>query len=233
MAKRGGSNHYVRLRSPRNLPVVSRKGQRWLLAPNPGPHGKEESVSAGVLLRDVLHMAEDMREAKKILNEGNFEIDGKKIHNIRFPVGLMDIIGVPKKKLTMRVQLQDGRLFPKEISHAAAKLKLCKVIGKKSVAGGKIALATHDGRTLVADNDVKVGATIRMEIPKFKLKDVLPLSPGVKCLVTEGTHAGTVAVLEKIIERTGSMDSEAQLKAGATSFVTVTKYLFVVDEEFA
>src|SRR5438105_1812911 len=65
------------------------------------------------------------------------------------------------------------------------------------------------------------------------LRDQLQLAPGVRCLVTEGKHAGETATLEKIIERVGSMDSEAQLKSGKESFITVTKYLFVVDDEFA
>jgi small subunit ribosomal protein S4e len=233
MAKRGGSNHYVRLRAPRKLPIAGRKGIKWLLAPSPGRHGKENSISAGVLLRDVLSIASDLKEAKRILNEGNFEIDGKKVRDVRASVGLMDIISLPKKGKSYRMQMVSGRIEPKQIKADEAKFKLCKVVGKKTVPGGKIAVSMHDGRTLLADNNIKVGATLKMALPKFTLKEMLPLSSGVKCLVTEGNHAGEIAILEKIIERTGSMDSEAQLKSGSASFITVTKYLFVVDSDFA
>ncbi len=233
MAKRGGSNHYVRLRLPRNLPLSDRKGgSKWLLAPSPGRHKKEQSVSVGVLLRDVLGFASDLKEAKRVLNEGSVLLDGKPAKDVRASVGMMDIISIPKKGKAYRMQIVNGRIAPKEISAGAAKLKLCKVVGKQSVKGGKTTVSMHDGRTMAADNNVKVGATLRMELPQFKLKDMLPLAPGGKCLVMRGKHAGEIAVLEKIIERTGSLGSEAQLRSGKEPFITVTKYLFVVDNEF-
>lgn len=234
MAKRGGSKHYVRLTLPRNLPLSNRKGDRWLLAPMPGRHRKNQSVSAGVLLRDVLGIAMDLKEAKRIVRDRELSVDGKPIKDIRAAIGIMDIVAIPKKNRAWRMQIMpSGKIAPKEIKAPEGKLKLCKVIGKRSVTGGKTEITMHDGRALLADNNVKVGATLRMALPEFKMKDMLPLQAGAKCLVTEGAHAGQIAVLEKIISRTGSMDSEAVLKSGDGQFVTVTKYLFVVDGEFA
>ena len=54
MSKKGGSNHFVRMRANKNTGVVSRKKIKWLLAPEPGTHKKLESISTGVLLRDVI-----------------------------------------------------------------------------------------------------------------------------------------------------------------------------------
>lgn len=233
MAKRGGSHHFVRLTASRKLPIVGRKTVKWMLAPMPGTHPKKMSFSAGVLLRDVLGIARDMKEVKRMLAEGSVLVDGKKIHEPKFSIGLMDIVELPKAGKAYRLQIDGTKLAPKEIKAKDAKIKLCKVVSKRTVEGGKIAVGLHDGRTLLADNNVRVGATLRMSIPDFKVKDMLPFEPGVKCLVTDGTHAGENAVLEKIIERVGSMDSEAQVRSGKESFITVTKYLFVVDNEFA
>ncbi len=232
MAKRGGSRHYRRLRVPTTLPVEGRKRIHWLLSPNPGPHPKAQAISLGSLLRDQLALGVDLREIKRLLNAGHIKVDGKTVREARYSIGLMDIIEAPKASKVWRMQIVGGRLMPKEVDAGAAKYKLCKVVGKQTIPGGKITVSTHDGRTLQADNAVKVGATLKMSLPAFKLSGQMPMAPGVRCLVTEGKHAGETAILEKIIERVGSMDSEAQLKSGAESFITVTKYLFIVDDEF-
>jgi len=232
MAKRGGSRHFIRITAPRSLPIVGRKSVRWMLSPNPGGHKRDESVSLGVLLRDVMGIADDMKEVKRLLVGKTVHVDGKAVFEPRYSVGLMDIVELPKIGKAYRMQIVDGKLAPKEIKAAEAKAKLCKVTSKKTVAGKKFAIGTHDGRTIIADNNVLVGATLKMSVPEFKLKEQLPLASGAKCLVIDGTHAGEMAVLEKVIERTGSMDSEAKVKAGKAEFVTLTKYLFVVDNEF-
>lgn len=233
MAKRGGSKHTRRITLTRSVPVFGRKRITWTMTASPGPHAKKTSVPLGVLLRDELHMAVNTREAKKILNTNQVMVDGKPVKNERRPIGLMDIVEIPKAGKIWRMQILHGRLAAKEVSAAVAKVKLCKVINKSTVKGGKISITMHDGRNLLADNNVKMGATIRMSVPEFKMMGMLPLSPGVRCLVISGKHAGEIAVLEKIIERIGSMDPEAQLKSGNESFVTVMKYLFAVDNEFA
>ena len=93
-------------------------------------------------------------------------------------------------------------------------------------------IAFHDGRTYLGDKNVKTGDTCVFSIPEFKLAGHLKFAPGSRCLVTEGKHIGEVAVLSKIIARPGSHDSEALLAGPSGEFVTVAKYLFVVDEKF-
>lgn len=232
MAKQGGSHHTRRITLTSHAPTIGRKRIYWSLTSRPGPHAKNRSMPLGVLLRDVLPMGGDLREVKRILNAGMVKLDGKTARDVRRPVGLMDLLEIPKTGKAWRIQISSGRLQPKEIGAAQAKIKLCKVVGKRTVRGGKIAVSTHDGRTLLADNSIKVGSTLRLSMPDAKLAGMLPLAAGVRCLVMDGQHAGEIAQLEKIIERVGSMDSEAQLKVGSHPFVTVTKYLFVVDEEY-
>lgn len=234
MAKRGGTHHSKRLTTPMSVPVIGRKHIQWMLTVRPGPHPKSMGIALGSLLRDVLDMGEDLREIKRALNAGSVKIDGHVVRDARRPVGLMDVIELPKAGKAWRIQIDSaGRLAPKEIDSKMAAHKLAKVVGKSTIRGNKVQVALHDGRTLLADNAVKVGATLRMSVPAFKIEGQLPLQPGVRCLITSGKHAGEVASLEKIVERIGSMGSEASLKAGGESFITVTKYLFVVDDEFA
>ncbi len=233
MAKRGGSRHYKRLTVPVNIPVIGRKHIQWLLSPKPGPHARGQSMALGVLLRDVLKVGDDLREVKKAITAGSIKVDSKVIRDVHRPIGLMDIIEIPKMGKTWRMQIIGGRLMPKEIEGSLAKHKLCKVVGKTTMKGKQVQISLHDGRTMKADDSVKMGATLRMSMPSFKLEQQLPLAPGVRCLITSGKHAGEIATMESIIERVGSMDSESRMRSGNESFITVTKYLFVVDDQFA
>ncbi len=233
MAKRGGSRHYKRLTVPTSLPVVGRKHIHWLLSPKPGPHPRNSALALGVLLRDSLHVGVDLREVKKSVVTGSIKVDGKIVRDIRRPIGLMDIIEIPKMGKTWRMQIAGGRLSPKEIEGALAKHKLCKVTGKRTITGKQVQITLHDGRTMKADDSVKMGATLALSVPAFKIEKQLAMAPGVRCLITKGKHAGEIAVLENVIERVGSMDSEAKMKSGGENFITVTKYLFVVDDQFA
>ena len=221
------------MRAQKRVGVIQRKAVKWLLAPAPGPHAKRESVSAGVLLRDVIGRAQTLREVKKLLNSGSFLVDGKKIKDPKFPVGLMDIVSEPVEGKSYRMSLSGPNLVPKAVAPEAAGRKYLRVVRKHTVKGGKTNLTFHDGRNYLGDKHVMTGDTCVFSLPDFKLSSHIKLAPGVTCLVVEGRHRGEVARLEKIIERPGSHASEALLKGSSGEFVTVAKYLFAVDAAFA
>jgi len=220
------------MRAQKRLGVVGRKKIKWLLAPMPGTHKKSESVSAGVLLRDVLSHVSNLHEAKKVLHTGNFLVDGKKVHEPKFPIGIMDIISEPAEKKSYRMVLSGERLTPKEVSGEAAARKYLKVTGKTIVKGNKIQVSFHDGRTYLGDKNISTGDTCVFSVPELKLLSHIKFAPGASCLVTHGKHIGETAKLEKIIERPGSHETEAQLAGTSGNFVTLVKYLFVIDEKY-
>jgi ribosomal protein S4E len=79
---------------------------------------------------------------------------------------------------------------------------------------------------------VHVGDSIIVSLPKAELKAHLKRDKGSRCLVVEGKHAGSIVKLKEIIERKGGKPYEALVQNKAEEFVTVAKYLFVVDEAF-
>lgn len=232
MSKKGGSRHFVRMRAAKELGVIERKRVKWLLSSAPGPHKKGESISAGVLLRDVLGRAQSMREAKKILASGNLVVDGKRISDIAFPIGLMDIVSEPADKKAYRMSLDGARLSPMEIKGEKAGRKYLKVTGKHTVALGKTCVTFHDGRNLLADKHIMTGDTCVLTVPGNKLLAHIKLAPGASCIVVKGKHRGETAKLEKLIERSGSHDTEAVLSGPSGEFVTVAKYLFAIDADY-
>jgi len=230
MAKRGGSPHMKRLASPRYTPVA-RKGFVWLAKPMPGPHPANESVSILSLLRDILKVADNAREARRIIREGEILVDGRKVKRDRFPVGLMDIVSVPKMNKFYRVIVDSqARMKLAEIDEKEAKVKFCRVNKKETIEGKQTQIGLHDGRSMIYAENVHVGDTVKLAVPDQKIVGIMPLGEKAKCLVTSGRHAGKVATIQKMHPRRSRRDAEATLAAEDGEFSTVKKYLFVVGD---
>lgn len=233
MSKRGSTKHLKRIAAPKAVPIEDKKESRWMMRPIAGTHPKKKSIPIGVLLRDVLNVVNTSVEAKRILSKRMVLVDGKVRTEIKSVVGLMDVVSIPKINKHYRLVVDwKGRIVPMEITPNEATHKLLKIVGKTTVPGGKISVSLHDGRNLLADNHLKVGDTILVSLPKVTMKTHLKSHKGATCLVSEGKHAGAIVKLKDIIVRKGSKPSEAVVENKNGEFITVAKYLFVVDDKF-
>jgi ribosomal protein S4E len=125
-----------------------------------------------------------------------------------------------------------GRLVPHEIGKDEAAHKILRVVRKHTIPGGKMSVTFHDGRNMLSDNHIHVGDSVIVSLPKVAMKSHLKRDKGARCLIMEGKHAGMIVKLKEIIERKGGKPSEALVQDKSEEFVTVAKYLFVVDEAF-
>lgn len=233
MAKRGGTKHLKRIASAKAVPIKDKKASTWMTKAAPGPHPAKHAIPLGVLVRDVLGIALTLREVRRILAGRMLEVDGRVRTDEKFPVGLMDVVSFPKSGKHYRIMIDEkGRLIPHEVGKNEAGSKILRVVKKHTVPGGKINITLHDGRNMLADNHVHVGDSVVVSLPKAELKTHLKRDKGSRCLVVEGKHAGRIVKLKEIIERKGGKPPEAVVQNKAEEFVTVAKYLFVVDEAF-
>ncbi len=234
MASHGKARHTKRLAASRATPI-KRKGHLYLKGTSAGRHDKSHSMPALVLLRDALEIATDKREAKRILSDGRVLVDGKKITDVGFPIGLMDVISIPVSSKNYRIVLSKGKLTAKEIPASEAKEKLCRIIGKKIVKGGGMQLQFHDGRSALIEREedtFKLGDTVKIAIPKQKIAGIIKMQKGSRCYIFNGRHAGEMAELQELLERAGSAATEARMHGAAGDFITRKGYVFVVDDNF-
>lgn len=234
MAGHGKRRHLKRQNVP-TITRLARKGLWWVKKPIPGKHSISTSIPLVLMLRERLSLAETARQAKKLLTKSEVLIDGAKARFLGTPVGLMDVVALPKIGKQYRVIVSKGGLSFVDADPENAGVKYCRVIGKTSLKKGKVQLNLHDSRNLIVEKEedrFKVGDTILLSIPKQAIKGMLKMEKGAKCLVFKGKHAGTVAVLEEILERAGSKAAEARLNAGGVAFITLKDYLIVVDDKF-
>lgn len=193
MGKKGPSRHLKRYAVPQTL-KLPRKRLPWAIKPAPGPHPADKSIPLGTLVKEYLNLTEKLKETKRVLAGRKVMVDGKVRTDLKFPVGLMDVVSIVPLNTHYRISVdRNGRLVPIQIRDSDASFKLCKVVGKHVVKGGRIQLAFHDGRTVVGDfGDYRRGDTVRLSIPEPKVLERIPFERGVWALITGGKNVGRV-----------------------------------------
>ena len=108
------SSHIKRLMMPRSWPLP-RKTTVWVQKPDPCGHSIEKCMPMGMILRDVLGVAHNRREAKKILHSRQIMVDGKIETAIGRGVGLMDVLTVGENNFRCILDI-NGKLRYRPIS---------------------------------------------------------------------------------------------------------------------
>lgn len=228
MANMGSRKHLKRYKAPKSWPIHP-KEDTWTVKPSAGPHSIEDALPLTLIIRDILGLADNSREAKRIINSGNVIIDGNVVKDYKFPVGFMDVIEIPKTGESYRVLLDNkGRLQLKEIDNADS--KLCKIVNKTTIKGGKIQLNLHDGKNIIVDEtELNVGDVISISAPEQDIKESLPLKVGATVLVTGGKHTGELGKVSEIIINKSSNPNTIVIENSAKDeFLTLKDYAFVV-----
>ena len=234
MTNHGSSRHINRLAKSRAIPMP-KKGAKWLIKASPGAHSKDESIPLQVLIRDVLHLAEDAREARRIIRTGEVLVDGKVRKKNDFAVGLMDVVVIPKAKKNYQIYRIGETLQPVEISDESAKKKSCRIVNKTVVKGNKVQLNLHDGKNILIEKEedrFRVGDTIIVTIPKYEIDHFIKLEKGTPCYVFKGKHAGAVGILDDVMEMPRGTPADAKLKHEGEELITRKEYLLAVTKDF-
>ncbi len=225
------SDHMKRLAAPRSWPI-KKKSSTWVTKPSPGAHSAESSTSAIVIIRDVIGICDTAREAKRIVGNREVLVGGVPVKDPRMPIGLMDVVSVPKLDKHYRILLTNkGKLTAIEIDEDQSAWTLCRVEGKSLVKGGKFQINLSGGRNVLLDkNDYKTGDTVKINYADNKIMDHYALEEGAKALIIEGTHAGKTATVADYTVTKGSGANMIVFESGAE---TVKKNVFVIGGETA
>lgn len=217
-------SYLKRYAAPRSWTLL-RKENAYIVNPAPGAHPKERSVPLSLLLKQLGH-ASTTKEARLIMRKSLVLVDGRRITDHHFSVGLMDIVSLVGANEHYRVLIDDkARITLHKITEKETKSKPCRVLGKRVVKGGKLQLNVSGGRNILTDNkDIKTGDTVIIGLPKQTVTDTLTLEKGATILLTAGRHAGTVGTVEEINEK------RIRYRVGDTSEQTLTDYAFVIPE---
>ena len=238
MAKQGGSKHLRRLAAPRTW-KIKRKSVFgvWTIKPIPGPHPKEYSIPLGILVRDYLGLAKNMREARKIISRGEILIDLVPRKNYKFPVGILDTISIPKQDWYFRVIYDRlGRISLLEIKEEETKIKPLYVVRKGLVKGNRVQITTHDGRNFLFNreehNKVYTGYSIVYNLESKEIIDIIERGVGVCAFLIRGAHRGAVGKIKEIRELPGMADNLVKVESlDGREFETIEDYVMPIGRE--
>jgi small subunit ribosomal protein S4e len=187
------------------------------------------AIPIGIITRDYLSLCDTQREVKRILSNGEIYVDGVVRKSYKFPVGLMDVISIPKMKKHYRV-LYDrrGKIALVSISSNDAAWKLRRVEKKSIVKGKKTQLNFHDGNNMIIKKDIyKTGDVLKIKFEDSSIIESFSRENGTISLITGGSHVGELATIEKIEVIASSSNNLAKMK-GEHSFSTIEPYVFPV-----
>jgi small subunit ribosomal protein S4e len=218
-------NHLKRISSPRTW-ILDRKFTTFTVRPNAGGHSFENGLALGFVLRDMLGLAKSMTEVKKLLNNNEILVDGKRRKDHRYIIGLFDTLKLGSLNKFYRLTFDNkGRIILIEIDEKESTLKVCKIVGKSLVKKGKIQYHLHDGKNILSDVEAKVGDSFLLTLPTLEIKSTLPFEKGAIIFLTKGRHAGDVGKLEDV------RGDEVIYSHNKKKIETLKNYVFVLGKE--
>ncbi len=220
------SKSMKRLTAPRSWPVPRKTG-RWITKPSPGPHPIKKSMPIITVVRDMLRVCDTAGEGKHIIGNREILVDGRPVRGHKLPVGLMDVISLPKLDKNYRMLLdRKGKFRLVHVGEGEETWKLCRIENKTTVRGGMIQLNLHDGRNIIVKkNKYKTGDVLRVEVPSQKVLEVYPMAKGNIALIVSGAHAGEISVIEDYEVTRTPTPNIVRFRGGAS---TIKDNVFVV-----
>ncbi len=191
--------HLSRQKVPKIWPL-ERKGTAYVVKPL---HSLNKGIPILVILRDILEITKNRREAKKAIFKKQILVNGKPIKSEKDSVLLFDTISIisldGQSKLYYRIDLgKNKKLTLNQIDEKESKQKVSKIINKKCLKGHKIQINLSDGMNVLSDTKCNVNDSVIIDFKNNKIAKHLPLKEKSNAVVFAGKHTGQRGMIESI-----------------------------------
>jgi len=222
------------LASPKAM-KIHRKEKVWVISPAPGPHPADLAVPLGIMIRDYLGLAENRKEIKFILNNNIVLVDGRRVKDDKYPIGLFDIVSIEKIDKTYLMLVDNrARLIPKEVK-GKHDTKLCRLLNKTMIKGGKLQLNLYDGKNLLIETKdskkYQVGGTAVVKVPEMKIVEFIEPGVGKVAFVAKGRHAGKMGKIVEVTKAGLNLQSLTTIECDGEKVTTNTDYIYIVGDK--
>ena len=219
-----GEKHLKRLAAPVTW-HIDRKERKFIARPV-GSYSMDMGMALITVLKEVVKLVSTRKEGKLVLNSKDIQVNGVRRKDEKFMIGLMDVLSIKEIGQSYRMLLDNNRklrLVPVEGSEVP--VKLCRIVGKRTIRKGKTQLSLHDGRSIIGSDEHSTGDTVVLELPKGNVKQHLRLESGCHAYLIGGTNVG----------RTGTVDNIAgdkvTIKIGDGVVEAAKIFVFVVGKD--
>jgi len=208
---------------------MAKKERKFVITPRPGPHKKFDCLPLLVILRDVLKICKNAKEATMVIKKGDVLVDKKPRKDPSYPVGFMDVVEIPSIGKHYRISVNKSGLVLNEIKAEEADRKLCRIQNKRIIKGGVTQLNLHDGRNILSGkNDYRTNDSILIELPSQKILQHFKFERDSPALIMSGRNLGAQGKIKEIFERkTMSGRNRVLLETKDGEIETVKEYVLV------
>lgn len=218
--------HLKRLAIP-NTWKLAKKADKFTIKPYPSGYPSDLGIPMGIILRDILCLANNTKEAKYILNNKTVNVNYARVKDVKHDLCLFDVLEIKDTKKFYRMILnKNGKILPVEIDAKEAEIKPLKITGKKTVKKGRVQLNFFGGFNLITDNkEYNVDDTLVLDLAKKEIKNHLKFEKKKTVFLFDGSNAGETGVVEDINR------DKIILKSSSRTFETLKKYAYVIGDE--
>lgn len=223
------SRHQKRVTVPVSWPIA-RKTHAWVAKTSPGPHSAGNSMPLVMVIRDMLKLVDNAREAKRALYEGKVLVDGNVQKDHKLPVGIFDVISVPSNGQQYRMLKDEKGMFYLSLLEAGDARKLARIENKTMISGKKQQLNLSDGSNKLAEGEFKVGDSLVLSLPDKNIEDRIGFEVGNLAMVIGGKHTGQMGKIKEIITVKSSQPNRVII-SGDKEFETIKDYVYMIGND--
>lgn len=226
MGSKGNNRHIKRLASPRYF-HVERKVSAYVIKPNAGRHTAGSSIALATVLKEKLQVTDNTKNTKRAVNAGSVEVNGKVVKDFRYPLGFGDIIHFKPGHENYVVGVgRKGAISVSKADSKEAAEQVFKVIGKYVSKGNKEMIRLYNGTVISSSKGVKVNDSV--SIKDGKVKGVMKLEKGAKCLVIKGIHASESGTITEIKQGSALRGATVEIEGSSGKTETLLDNIMVV-----
>lgn len=237
-----GQKVLKRLNTPKFL-QIKRKHGKFFIKPSPGPHPKRFCLPLLHVVRDLLNIGVNThKEAKKLIVLGHFKVDGKAVKDKGFPVGLMDVLSIPKMGKFYRILPHSHYgLILHEIPEEESTFKLCRINKKTTIKGGHIQLNLHDGKNILIrvkdpknpkEDIYKRMDVLKINVPEQEIVKQIKFKENNLALILSGKNIGQIGIIKNIKKLFGPNASTVSIEDEKGVITeTLYDYTFIIGED--
>ncbi len=234
MANKTGKNRQKRI-SYIGKARINKKESVWAFKTRPGAHAKNMSATFANVIRDILKLAQNTREVKYILNNKNCLVNGSRVKDYKFSIGLFDIIEFKDVDKVYRVIFNShDKIELLELSKEDKLIRPCRITKKKIIGKDKIQVGFGNGFNwiLPKGKNVKLGDTVIYDVSKKEFTDILEMKENVKTYIFGGPHVSKMGTLKNIVKGDLRKSSEITIESKGKDLKTMEKYVFAIPNDF-
>ena len=188
--------HLKRQEAPKNWSIF-RKGTKYVVRPR--GFDVERGVPLLFVLRDMLNVVQNRKEAKRAVHLRNILHNNSPVSDETNSVVLFDTLSIVPEKKHYRMELSlGGKFVLKEISEKESNSKVVKIINKKTIKGKKVQLNLMDGRNFLSSIKCKNSDSVIVNFKDKKVEKCIPLEDKSTVFIFSGKHAGKSGKIKSI-----------------------------------